>query len=424
MTQTYQVSSTITTVGITAALNAGTTGPQINVAGFRLGSLSAAEGAVATVNDTDVDGFVYQGSINQMAYTVVDQDTVMWTLALDTTVGNFEIGNVGIVLTGNVLFAKAVLPGQSPKYQSSPPTTVGNVKYYNVIMRLANVASLINLSVVQALEMSIPEVLTEFNLPNPLITPFDCYLTDNHTRVGVPVTSVRLNGSWFHATHRLFPGQGQGVIVTTPAAFDSTCVVGAAVYLNSATDKWSLYTGSASNSPVGIMSSSFEITMSGQLPASVLGLSTPLAVGSPYYVGSNGMLSTAPGSGSPSAIAVQADQMFIYFADYFSNASKPTSTTLVVTSGPFTTPGLSGEVKVGLKILTPTGPSSTSLPSNPIDGMSVKYTDLVGNLQAFPLTVSAPAGVTIANESQWVCDENRGSWKFTYYAAGSTWGVE
>ena len=62
MSLSYETSGTILAVGITAAEAAGEQGPQINVAGFRVGSDSAQQGAVALTTDTDVANFVYAGT--------------------------------------------------------------------------------------------------------------------------------------------------------------------------------------------------------------------------------------------------------------------------------------------------------------------------------------------------------------------------
>jgi hypothetical protein len=99
-------------------------------------------------------------------------------------------------------------------------------------------------------------------------------------------------------------------------------------------------------------------------------------------------------------------------------------TTVVTASGSFTTPtGLT--VKVGLKRQSFLGNSSTSLPSSPADGTVVKYVDLVGNFQAYPVTVnSSGGGATIAGEASWTLNVNRSTTSFTFYASANSWGVE
>lgn len=100
-----------------------------------------------------------------------------------------------------------------------------------------------------------------------------------------------------------------------------------------------------------------------------------------------------------------------------------TGTNVVTASGAFATPsGIT--TKMGLLRQSFVGNSSTSLPSAAADGTTVKYADLAGNFQAFPLNVAPPAGNTIAGELGWICNVNRGTWTFTFFANGNTWGVE
>jgi Collagen triple helix repeat (20 copies)/Phage tail-collar fibre protein len=314
----FIVEAVITTAGITAAINAGVDGPQITVTGFRIGSQSFADGAQALVTDTDVDGFVFQGTTSQISYTVVDQDTVMWTISLDSTIGNFEIGQIGLLLSDNVLWAKAVYPAESPKYMSDPPNTVGNFKFYKILMRLANVANLINLTILTSDDANLPEVPTELVLPPALSSPFDCYMVDNHTHIGVPTTALRFNDNWYHSPHHLNPGQGSGVLVVSPTSFDASAPTFGPVSFNAAT----LTYGAAdsqdgSKNVIGVRTSTFEITLLGQMPGSLCGLGTTvLTPGTLFYVGTEataGQLTTTI-SGAPIALAVSSTDICIFSA--------------------------------------------------------------------------------------------------------------
>ncbi len=312
----YSVSGVITNAGITAAIQAGTAGPQINITGFRIGSASAVDGAVALVTDTDVDSFVYQGTAAQVSYLIIDADSAMFRIELDTTVGNFSVGNIGLTMANNVLFAKAVMPAESVKYMSIPPTTVGNIKFYNIVMRLANIASLINLTIIESLTAAIPEVASELALPPALSSPFDAYMVDNHTHVGVPTTALRLNGNWYHSPHRLYPGQGQCVIACSPGLFASNVTVPSAVYLNTGTELFTLADGAnPSTAGMGMCTSTFEVTVSGQVPGTLLGVTGTLSPGTLYYVNTAslaGKLTTAP-IGQPVAVAVSTTDIFLNF---------------------------------------------------------------------------------------------------------------
>ena len=94
---------------------------------------------------------------------------------------------------------------------------------------------------------------------------------------------------------------------------------------------------------------------------------------------------------------------------------------LVSASGAFTT-NLSDRA-IGLNRTTSLATSSTTLPSGAAVGAEYSYADLIGNFYAYPLTVTAPAGQTIANETAIICNQNRQTAIFTYYGS-NLWGVK
>lgn len=95
----------------------------------------------------------------------------------------------------------------------------------------------------------------------------------------------------------------------------------------------------------------------------------------------------------------------------------------VSTSGAFNTTTADANGSIGLYRTGGLGVSSTILPSNAVAGQTYTYQDLVGNFNAYPLTVSAPAGMSIAGLSAFVCNVNRQTAIFTYYGS-NIWGVE
>ena len=336
MTTNYVVSGIITQAGITAAINAGQTGPNFDVSGFRIGSQSANEGATALSTDTDVDGFVYQGNPTQLSYNIVDQDTIMWTIALDTTVGNFEIGNVGIVMPGNVLLCKAVYPAQTLKYMSNPPTTVGNVLYYKILMRLANIASLINVTIIESLTASLPEVPTEVQLPDAFSSPYNAYMVDNHTKLGTPTVALRLNGNWFHAGHYSSAGMNDTVLPVPPAMFDTavptttltTSAASAVVAYHPATSTFvkmdSTETGIYC---IGLRVSSYQIVTKGfvAVDPNIFGTLIP---GTIYYAdgGANAGKLTTTENAYPVALAIYSNYLWVDL-EAFLNTNYATYTT-------------------------------------------------------------------------------------------------
>ena len=105
-------------------------------------------------------------------------------------------------------------------------------------------------------------------------------------------------------------------------------------------------------------------------------------------------------------------------------ANLPAPTTTITTSGAFTTPN-GTNVRVALYRQSFLGNSSTVLPVGAVDGTVVEYADLVGNFQAYPLTVTCPFGQSIASEAPtgFTLNVDRGTWKFTYFAGANVWGV-
>jgi hypothetical protein len=326
MPTTYQTSGVITDVGIAAAIAAGVTGPQINLGGYRIGSDSAMQGAVALTTDVDVDSLVYSGPVSNITYTIIDADTINWKIRLDTTVGNFEIGNVGIILEDGTLFCKAVLPGQSYKWISNPPTTVGNIKYLNIIMHLANAQGLINLTIMESDTASLPEVATELVLPEASSTPYNAWMVDNHTHGGIPTTALRLNGKWWHATHRENPGQGQGVLVSSADKFstvdtvlDGIGVVYAAPAVGPVGFDQDLNKFVAADPVrvqsrvIGVRTSTFEVMTLGIIPGASIGIIGTLVPGTPYYADTGvnaGKFSTTI-NGDAIAFAVSATDVWV-----------------------------------------------------------------------------------------------------------------
>lgn len=87
-----------------------------------------------------------------------------------------------------------------------------------------------------------------------------------------------------------------------------------------------------------------------------------------------------------------------------------TSTTLAIT----TDIGLQRTVSVAAMV--------ANLPSSAIAGQAFKVEDLVGNLQAFPVTVTPPAGHTIVGRATFVMNEDYQSTTFRYYGS-NIWSV-
>jgi len=77
---------------------------------------------------------------------------------------------------------------------------------------------------------------------------------------------------------------------------------------------------------------------------------------------------------------------------------------------------------VGLNRTAGLAPQLVNLPNGATVGQRFQLSDLVGNFNAYPLTVAPPAG-SIAGENNWVLNEDRGGAEFTYFGS-NLWGVK
>ena len=94
---------------------------------------------------------------------------------------------------------------------------------------------------------------------------------------------------------------------------------------------------------------------------------------------------------------------------------------IVTLSGVFTV--TSADTAVGLQRTTSLATSSTTLPADAAIGQVISIEDLFGNFNAYPVTVNAPGGMTIANQSSVVLNVNRQCAYFRYYGS-NVWSVK
>ena len=92
---------------------------------------------------------------------------------------------------------------------------------------------------------------------------------------------------------------------------------------------------------------------------------------------------------------------------------------ILAVSGAFTTTTAMATGGIGLQA---SAAANTTLPSGAAIGDTYEYEDLLGNFNAFNVTINAPGGHNIAGRSSIVLNVNRQSAKFRYYGT-STWGV-
>lgn len=94
---------------------------------------------------------------------------------------------------------------------------------------------------------------------------------------------------------------------------------------------------------------------------------------------------------------------------------------IVTASGAFTT-AISDNF-IGLNRVSSPSVSSTTLPGGAAIGQTFTYEDLAANFNAYPLTVAAPGGMTIAGLSSFVMNVDRQSASFRFYGS-NLWSVK
>jgi len=273
----------ITTGGIAAANRAGIYGPKIEITYFKIGS--------AIINPdssmTDVTGLVYTGTTNQITYQVIDDSNILFRITLDDSVGDFNIGNVGLFLSSGDMFAVTALPGVTSKIKTNFPATIGNRRIFNIIIQMSGVSNVTNLTVLIQDEAALPVVQTELNLPPANVSPFPVYMVNAHTVYGRPAFALRYNGVWYYVPADTDAGYGTYI---SSAFFSPAVLPGNTVYWNSTTNKFELGDGTDyTKGAVGIRGLGDKLLTFGDV---YIDSSAPFIPFTTYYADIHGMFTT------------------------------------------------------------------------------------------------------------------------------------
>jgi hypothetical protein len=96
---------------------------------------------------------------------------------------------------------------------------------------------------------------------------------------------------------------------------------------------------------------------------------------------------------------------------------------IVTASGAFTMTTSDANGGVGLNRVTSLATSSTTLPSAAVAGQLYAIEDLNSNFNAYPVTVSAPVGMTIAGAATVLLNVNKQCAYFRYYGS-NVWSFQ
>jgi len=194
------MTTVITNAGILAAANAGSTGLKIGVAYFKIGS----QIITPTVAMTSVSGEVFssKNTSNKVSYQVVNSSTVQYTVTVNESIGNFNIGNIGLYLEDDTLFALMSLPVLDTKIKTQG-SVLGNIKTYVFSLKFDNQVNLTNFNMVVSTYAGLPSVNYESELPSSLATPIQqTYIVNNHTQLGTPAIARWYNNTWYYTSLR------------------------------------------------------------------------------------------------------------------------------------------------------------------------------------------------------------------------------
>lgn len=253
------MATVITTAGLNAAINAGTSGAKIDIVAFKIGASIIAP----TVDMTDVTGLVYTGTAPQINYRVVDANTTDYLITLDETVGDFSIGNVGLYLPNGTLFAITGYPTANPKRKTSGGT-LGNRRTLQITIKYAGLGSISNFSVSVLQLLSLPEVPTEADLPNPSTAALNTYQVRFHTIAQKECLAFRQNNRWNYAVERTLGGAGETIIPLQALSFSADAVIGSVVQLDETLGQYVLAIPTdTTKALVGVRSSDVHINMVG-----------------------------------------------------------------------------------------------------------------------------------------------------------------
>ena len=247
--------TTITDLGIAAALQAGLGGPEIRVNKVKIGS------SVIQPNSsmTDVVDPVWEGNVDYIRYQVQDQRTFTFVVSLDEEIGDFDIGNIGLFLDDGTMFCITTMVGKERKIANNPPQ-VGNRITLAVPIVLTGISGLIDLTIMVPDENSIPFLQTEAGLPPANTAAFSVYEIIYHTELKSRCLALRGPDGWQFVT----AGSADQAGSFDPEMFSTDVKVGELVYYNPNTNLFEKANGlDDSKGYLGIKTSNYNVVSSG-----------------------------------------------------------------------------------------------------------------------------------------------------------------
>jgi Phage tail-collar fibre protein len=176
----------ITDAGLAAATVADPSGPYVHITSFKVGS---AYNYTPTRSQTALSGTVlYTGTVS--SYAIVGPDLLSITLLMDSDVGSFQFGEVGIFLGDGTLFATCAFDHLQDKIRAVG-VTAGNIWRIKSLLKLAQAPAIVQIDLVIA--QSILEVATWplLEIPVDQLNDANIAIVHHNNQYNEPVLVIR-----------------------------------------------------------------------------------------------------------------------------------------------------------------------------------------------------------------------------------------
>lgn len=185
----------VTDAGLAAAAVATAEGPFIHITQFRVGS---AYNYTPTRAQTALQGTpLYTGTPN--SYSIISGDTVQIVCTMDTSIGDFTFGEVGLYLASGELFAIATFDTLQQKVRALG-STAGNIWRVRALVKLAQAAALVQVSIVNSQGILEVPSFSTLAIPSAQLGGANIAIVHQNNSAGQPVLVVRDSGSKWSLT--------------------------------------------------------------------------------------------------------------------------------------------------------------------------------------------------------------------------------
>lgn len=189
----------ITTAGLNAIVNVAANGyqAQLNVASFKLGSLNSP----FDQNATDVPGsIVYSGGPPALkAIQTSDPNTILYSVSLDSSIGGFTFGSIGLYLSTGELLTYSPLNNLVTKVGDSLPNQMGDYLTYYFPVQIVRSSDIFTITADPISFSALPRIATASSLPLASTTQFNAYLISaDETLGGRPSVAFTDGVNWYH----------------------------------------------------------------------------------------------------------------------------------------------------------------------------------------------------------------------------------